>query len=73
MMIPLLLLAQVAATPAPPVRRIAPVKIVLVGDSTMQVGSGWGRSAAAGAARSARTTSPRSRHASISAAAGAAR
>lgn len=36
--------AAVATAPAPPVKRIAPSKIILVGDSTTQVGSGWGGS-----------------------------
>lgn len=47
MILPLIFAAQaaVAAMPAaPPVKHIEPSKIILVGDSTTQVGSGWGGS-----------------------------
>lgn len=39
-----LLQAATAATPDPPVVKIKPSKIILVGDSTTQVNSGWGGS-----------------------------
>ncbi len=46
MFLPILLAAQTvpAAPPVPPVKPIEPSKIILVGDSTIQVDSGWGGS-----------------------------
>ncbi|WP_066651530.1 MULTISPECIES: rhamnogalacturonan acetylesterase [Sphingomonas] len=45
MILPLLAAAQVAAAPLPPpVKPIAPSKIILVGDSTVAVKGGWGSS-----------------------------